>query len=140
ALHARTLEPIPELSGSMALGVGDAAAALGQEIATQAGFVPPPALAREALAVPVTYRGQTYGGAKAASPYLDALTGRIGDGLRAMLREALDTVSALALVGGGAMLLGDRLRDLPGERVRCPVSDLPFANALGYRLAAQGGR
>ncbi len=137
ALHARTLEPIPELSGSLALGVGDAAASLAQEIAAHAGFVPPAALAREALAVPVTYRGQTYGGPKAAAPHLDALAGRIGDGLRGMLREALDQVSALALVGGGAVLLGDRLADLPGERVRCPATDAPFANALGYRLAAE---
>ncbi len=139
-LHARTLEPIAELSGSLALGVGDAAAALAQEIATQAGFVPPAALAREALAREAVHRGKTYGGAKAAAPHLDVLAGRITDGLRAMLREALDAVAALALVGGGAVLLADRLADLPGERVRCPAADMPFANALGYRLAAQGGR
>lgn len=137
ALHARSLEPIPELSGSMALGVGDAAAGLAQEIAAQEGFIPPANLAREALAAPVTYRGQTYGGQKAAAPHLDVLAGRITDGLRAMLREALDSVSALALVGGGAVLLADRLTDLPGDRVRCPAADAPYANALGYRLSAE---
>ena len=121
----------------MALGVGDAAAGLAQEIAAQEGFIPPANLAREALAAPVTYRGQTYGGQKAAAPHLDVLAGRITDGLRAMLREALDSVSALALVGGGAVLLADRLTDLPGDRVRCPAADAPYANALGYRLSAE---
>jgi actin-like ATPase involved in cell morphogenesis len=137
ALHARTLEPIPELSGSLALGVGDAAAGLAQEIAAQAGFVPPPSLAREALAREAVYRGKTYGGPRMAAPHLDVLAGRVSDGLRSLLREPLDSVSALALVGGGAVLLGSRLAGLPGERVRCPAGDLPYANALGYRLAAE---
>ena len=137
ALHARTLEPIPELSGSLALGVGDAAAALAQQIAAQAGFVPPAALAREALAHEVVYRGETYGGSRMAAPHLDMLAGRVSDGLRSLLRESLDAVSALALVGGGAVLLGSRLADLPGERVRCPAADAPYANALGYRVSAE---
>lgn len=137
-LRARNLEPVMELSGSLQTGIGDAAAGLAGEIAGGMGFVPPLAVAQEALATEVVYGGARYGGPAAAKPHLVTLANTIRDGVRAYLRGSLSQVAAVALVGGGAALLGDRLT-LPGAPVKVPPRDAAYANCLGYLVAA-GGR
>ncbi len=74
-----------------------------------------------------------------SGPILESLSNRIIDRLREYLRGGeLDMITALIPVGGGASLIGDRLEVLaPGVMVKISPEDAPFANALGYKDAAE---
>lgn len=127
------LSPIRSLSFSLEVGVGDAVRAL-QDLA---GDYPLPLdLAEQALTVPVTWRGKTLGGEQTAAPILRQLAGRIEDSLLQRLRAEAGRLTAVALVGGGAMALGGSLT-LDAPAVKVPAKDAVFANALGYQLAAR---
>ncbi len=137
-LELRDLTPVAALCFSLESGVSTVAGALAASIQRATGHLPPPDLAQAALMGPAAWHGQICGGPAEAGPHLDALAETIAAELRRRLGGDLGRVTATALVGGGALLLGDRLT------TRCPGCPLPvrpeeavFANALGYMWAAE---
>ena len=87
---------------------------------------------------PAAWHGRTFGGPAEAGPHLDALAETIAAELRRRLGGDLGRVAATALVGGGALLLGDRLSAMaPGSPVPVRLEEAVFANALGYTWAAE---
>ncbi|MCL5678650.1 MAG: ParM/StbA family protein [Candidatus Thermoplasmatota archaeon] len=137
-INLMNMEPVVEMSFSIEAGIGDAVSNIGKLIARQTGFVVPTDVARQALTTPVMFKQRQVGGAEVGAPILKELSNRILDSLRANLRGELDRVTALIPVGGGAALIGQSLDVLaPGALVSAAPEDLQFANALGYRDAAE---
>ena len=137
-LELRDLTPVAALSFSLESGVSTVAGALAASIQRATGHLPPPDLAHAALMAPAAWHGQTFGGPAEAAPHLDALAETIAAELRRRLGGDLGRVAATALVGGGALLLGDRLDDLiPGRPIPTQPEEAVFANALGYMWAAE---
>ena len=137
-LELRDLTPVAALSFSLESGVSTVAGALAASIQRATGHLPPPDLAQAALSGPVTWHGQICGGPAEAGPHLDALAEIVAAELRRRLGGDLGRVGATALVGGGALLLGDRLTALsPGRPIPLWPEEAVFANALGYMWAAE---
>jgi actin-like ATPase involved in cell morphogenesis len=137
-INLMNMEPVVEMSFSIEAGIGDAVSNIGKLIARQTGFVVPTDVARQALTSPVMFKQRQVGGAEVGAPILKELSNRILDSLRANLRGELDRVTALIPVGGGAALIGQTLDVLaPGALVTAAPEDLQFANALGYKDAAE---
>ncbi len=137
-LELRDLTPVAALSFSLESGVSTVAGALAAAIQRTTGHLPPPDLAQAALVGPAAWHGRTFGGPAEAAPHLDALAEAIAAELRRRLGGDLGRVAATALVGGGALLLGDRLADLaPGRPIPVRSEEAVFANALGYMWAAE---
>lgn len=136
-INLLNLEPVVEMSFSIQAGIGDAVSDISKAIAKETGFVVPTDIAQRALGQQVMFKQRKVGGPEVSDPILNSLTNRILDNLRSNLRGELDRVTALVPVGGGASLIGERLEVLaPGAMVKIPDDDLPYANALGYRDAA----
>lgn len=142
------LEPIRPLCFSIAVGVGDAVTRLGEAVAREAGTLRPPRhIAQQALTLPesaaLRFSGKTIQVHELATRIKQEVANQIRHELRQRLRDRLVEVVAAAPVGGGAnpRLLLDAVNGLgPGaEVVRIPEADKmgPFANVLGYRLAAE---
>ncbi len=137
-LELRDLTPVTALSFSLESGVSTVAGALAAAIQRATGHLPPPDLAQAALMAPAAWHGRTFGGPAEAAPHLDALAETIAAELRRRLGGDLGRVAATALVGGGALLLGDRLAELaPGRPIPVRPEEAVFANALGYTWAAE---
>ncbi|KAA8923473.1 actin-like protein [Thermoplasma sp.] len=137
-INLMDMEPVVELSFSLQIGVGDAISALSRKIAKETGFVVPFDLAQEALSHPVMFRQKQVGGPEVSGPILEDLANRIIENIRLNLRGEVDRVTSLIPVGGGSNLIGDRFDEIaPGTLVKIKPDDLQFANALGYRDAAE---
>lgn len=137
-INLLNMEPVVEMSFSVQAGIGDAVSDISKSIAKETGFVVPTDIAQKALSQQVMFKQRKVGGHEVSDPILNSLTNRILDNLRSNLRGELDRVTALVPVGGGASLIGERLEILaPGAMIRIPDEDLPYANALGYRDAAE---
>lgn len=138
AASLRDLSPMFELCCSLGLGVATAANALGREVQRRTGHLPPFGVAEAALRAPQPWQGGTVGGPEDASPYLDALAAAIRREVQRVFGDAAQQVAALALVGGGAALLGERLRGLlPGHTVTLTDHERLYANAIGFCWAAE---
>lgn len=126
--------PVVPLCFSVAVGVATAAESLA---AGAEGNWPPPVdlcIARLRGQSP-TWHGQAL---PEPGPHLDRLAGTLRADIQRRIGDAAGRVSALALVGGGSVLLGDRLHDaLPGSVVHLSAEEAVLANAEGYRAAAQ---
>ena len=139
-LELRDLTPVVALSFSLESGVSTVAGALAASIQRATGHLPPPDLAQAALSGPVTWHGRICGGPAEATPHLEALAEAIAAELRRRLGGDLGRVATTALVGGGALLLGDRLTALAlGRLIPLRPEEAVFANALGYTWAAERG-
>lgn len=127
--------PVLPLCWSTAVGVTQAAESLAAE-AEAATHWPPPVdqcIARLRGQSP-TWHGQAL---PEPGPHLDRLAGTLRADILRRIGDAAGRVSAVALVGGGCVLLGDRLRGaLPGAAIPLSPEEAVFANAEGYRAAA----
>ena len=131
-----TLTPVPELCFSLEAGVATAAEALPAAVQAKTGRLPPPDVAVAALTAPVAWGAGTVGGS-AAKVHLDDLAATVRTEVRRRFGGDADRVLVHALVGGGSVLLGDRLAHLlPGRTVEIGAEDAVFANALGFADAA----
>jgi len=142
-MDAADLSPIPALCFSMESGVATAAEALAATVQSATGYLPPADIAQSALREPVRWRARVIGGPDAAT-HLDALAASIRTEIQRRFGADAGRVSAVAVVGGGGVLLGDRLQDLlPGEPIAVTAEEALFANALGFAAsaarAARGG-
>ena len=137
-VNLMNMEPVVPMSFSIQAGIGDAVSDIGKAIAKETCFVVATDIARAALSGEIMFKERKVGGPEVSQPILKALADRIMDNLRANLRSELDRVTALVPVGGGANLIGDMFESLaPGALMRIPEEDLQFANALGYKDAAE---
>lgn len=138
-INLQNMEPVVDLCFSIQVGIGDAVSEVGKAIARETGFIVPTEVAHKALTSTVMFKQREVGGPKVSGPILESLSNRIIDRLREYLRGGeLDMITALIPVGGGASLIGDRLEVLaPGVMVKISPEDAPFANALGYKDAAE---
>lgn len=135
-LEAEDLSAVTALSFSLEAGVATAAEALAADVQRETGHLPPADIAQGALRATVAWRGRTLGGTAAAS-HLDALAATIGAEVGRRFGADAGRVSAVAVVGGGGVLLGGRLRGvLPGEPVAVTADEAVYANALGFAGAA----
>ncbi len=129
--------PVMPLCWSSTVGLATAGAALAADAAREVGWSPPLDLCMAAL-----------GGRTARwhsrplpspAPYLDALAAGVRADVRRHMGSAAGRVSAVALVGGGCVLLGERLHGiLGGDVVPLNADEAVRANAEGYRVAAMG--
>lgn len=137
-VNLMNMEPVVPMSFSIQAGIGDAVSDIGKAIAKETGFVVPTDIAHAALSDQVMFKQRKVGGPEVSQPILKSLANRIMDNLRANLRSELDRVTALVPVGGGATLIGEMFESLaPGALVKIPEEDLQYANALGYKDAAE---
>ena len=129
--------PVMSLCWSSAVGLATAGEALAADAAREVGWSPPPDLCMSALGGrTVRWHSQPL---PAPAPYLDALAAGVQADVRRHMGDAAGRVSAVALVGGGCALLGDRLHGmLGGEVVQLSADEAVRANAEGYRVAAMG--
>ena len=135
-LEAADLSPVMPLCFSLEAGAATAAESLAASAQAATGHLPPADLAMAALRGPVTWRGKALGGPE-AGPHLDALAAGIRDEVRRRFGADAGRVLAVAVVGGGGVLLADRLVDvLPGRAVPVSSEEAVFANALGFARAA----
>jgi len=135
-LRLANLSPVEENCFSLDLGAATAAESLAAEVQARTGRLPPADVAAAALRHPVPWGGDAVGG-PAAAPHLDALAARIRDEVRRRFGGDAGRVVLWAAVGGGAVLLGDRLTGLlPGSQIAMAPDDAVFANAEGFRDAA----
>lgn len=139
----RDVSPVMALCCSFGLGLATAARDLSAAAQHRTGHLPPFGLAMVALREPQPWAGGVIGGDDAlcgATPYLASLAASIRREVQRLFGDQAEQVAALALVGGGAALLGDRLRgalaDLPGREVPLRTEDQLYANALGFAWAA----
>ena len=96
------------------------------------------------LREPQPWHGGSIGGAEEAAPHLDALASAIQREVQQVFGDAAQQVATLALVGGGAALLGGRLDGmLPGRVIDLTDHERVHANAIGFawavERAAKGG-
>ena len=127
--------PVLPLCWSTAVGVTQAAESLAAEAEAATNW-PPPAdlcLARLRGQSPTWYRRAL----PEPGPHLDRLASTIRADILRRVGDAAGRVAALALVGGGCVLLADRLHGaLPGAAVALTADEAVAANAEGYRTAA----
>jgi actin-like ATPase involved in cell morphogenesis len=136
-LEGADLSPVMALCFSLEAGVSTAAEALAAAAATDTGHLPPADVAMAALRQAVPWRGQLVGG-PGARPYLDSLAATIRAETRRRFGGDAGRVAAVAVVGGGAVLLGERLAGvLPGDAVAVAAEGALFANSEGFRWAAE---
>ncbi|KPV47619.1 MULTISPECIES: ParM/StbA family protein [Acidiplasma] len=136
-INMENMEPIVELSFTIQAGVGDVVSGISKVIAKETGFIVPADVARDAISSKVVYSQKEVGGPIVSQPLLDALAQKVIDDMRENMREDLDRITALIPVGGGSILVGQKLDELaPGHMVKVPVEDMQFTNVLGYRIAA----
>jgi hypothetical protein len=134
----RDLSPVLDLCCSLGLGVATAANALARDVQRRTGHLPPFDLAAAALREPQPWHGGVVGGPEEAAPHLDALAGAIRREVQRVFGDAAQQVAAVALVGGGAALLGERLRGLlPGRAIALTEHEMVHANAVGFCWAAE---
>ncbi len=135
-LEATDHAPVLPLCFSLEAGAATAAEAVAQTAQPTTGHLPPADVTLAALRRPVSWGGQTIGGPQADAALNDLATG-IRDELRRRFGPDGQRVAAVALVGGGGILLADRLAGtLPGATVPIDPQDALFANAEGFRWAA----
>jgi actin-like ATPase involved in cell morphogenesis len=140
-LNLRNLEPITEESFSIEAGVGDVVSGMSKSISRETGFIIPSDVARDAIGEKVTFKQHQIGGSEVSAPLLDSLAQRIVDEMRENLRDNLERITSLIPVGGGSILIGEKLEELaPGYLVKVPPEDMQFANVLGYSIAAAGNK
>ena len=136
-LEPPNLSPVMPLSFSLEAGASTAAEALGAAVQASTGHLPAPDVTVAALRQPVRWGGRPIGGPQ-AGPYLDDLAGGIRDEVRRRFGLDAGRVATVALVGGGSALLGNRLVGiLPGTPVAVGQEDAVYANAEGFRWAAE---
>ena len=134
----RDLSPVFDLCCSFGLGVATAANALARDVQRRTGHLPPFDLSAAALREPQLWQGGSVGGPDEAAPHLDALAAAIRREIHRVFGDAAQQVAALAPVGGGAVLLGERLRGLlPGRLVAMTDQEKVQANAVGFCWAAE---
>lgn len=134
----RDLSPVFDLCCSLGLGVATAANALARDVQRRTGHLPPFDLSADALREPQPWQGGSVGGGGEAVPHLDALGAAIRREVQRVFGDSAQQVAALALVGGGAALLGERLRGLlPGRVVEMTDQERVQANAIGFCWAAE---
>ncbi len=135
-LEAGDLSPVMPLCFSLEAGAATAAESLAASAQAAMGHLPPADLALAALRQPVPWRGQPIGGTE-AGPHLGSLAAGIRDEVRRRFGPDAGRVLAKAVVGGGGVLLADKLADvLPGQAVPVSPEEAVFANALGFARAA----
>ena len=132
-LDLADLSPVVALSCTLEAGIATAAEALAAEVQSATGHLPPPDLALAALRGEQTrWRGAPL---PAGGQHLDSLAGTIRAEVQRRFGSDAGRVAAVAPVGGGAALLGDRLVGvLPAETVAS--EDAALANARGFYAAA----
>ena len=134
----RDLSPVPELCCSLGLGVATAANAMAHEAQRRSGHLPPFDVAADALRQDQPWHGGAMGGPEEAAPHLDALAAAIRREVQRVFGDGAQRVAAIALVGGGAALLGGRMADLlPGRVVPLTDEERLHANAVGFCWAAE---
>jgi hypothetical protein len=134
----RDLSPVFDLCCSFGLGVATAANALARGVQRGSGHLPPYDVAAAALREPQPWHGGAIGGPEEAGPHLDALAGAIRREVQRLFGDEAQRVAAVALVGGGAALLGERLLGLlPGRAVPLTDHEQVYANAVGFCWAAE---
>lgn len=133
----RDVSPVMVLCCSFGLGLATAARDLSAAAQHRTGHLPPFGLAIVALREPQPWAGGVIGGDDplcGATPYLEDLAAGILREVQRLFGDQAEQVAALALVGGGAALLGNRLRDaladLPGREVPLHGEERLYANAL----------
>jgi actin-like ATPase involved in cell morphogenesis len=135
-LESADFTPVMALCFSLEAGAATAAESLAASSQAATGHLPPADLTMAALRQPVSWRGRPFGGPE-AEPHLDSLAAGIRDEVRRRFGADAGRVLAVAVVGGGGVLLGDRLADvLPGQAVPVSAEEAVFANALGFARAA----
>ena len=138
AASLRDLSPVFDLCCSFGLGAATAANALARDVQRRTGHLPPFDVAADALREPQPWQGGAIGGPDEAAPHLDALGAAIRREVQRVFGDAAQQVAALAVVGGGAVLLGERLRGLlPGRVVALSDQERVQANATGFCWAAE---
>jgi hypothetical protein len=138
AASLRDLSPVFDLCCSFGLGVATAANALARDVQRRTGHLPPFDAAAEALREPQPWHSGAIGGADEAAPHLDALAAAIRREAPRVFGDAAQQVAAIAMVGGGAVLLGERLRGLlPGRVIALTDQERVQANAVGFCWAAE---
>ncbi len=136
-LNLKNLEPIVEQSFSIQAGIGDVVSGISKAIGKETGFIVPADVARDSIGKKVTFKQSKIGGPEVSEPLLAELAQKIIDEMRENLREDLDRITELIPVGGGSVLIGDKLEDIaPGHMIKVPPEDMQFANVLGYNIAA----
>lgn len=127
--------PVLPLCWSTAVGVTQAAESLATETQATTHWPPPVDLCEARLrGHSPTWHGHTL---PEAAPHLDRLAGTLRADIQRRIGDAAGRVTAVALVGGGGVLLGSRLANLlPGVVVALSPEEAVFANAEGYRGAA----
>ena len=134
----RDLSPVLDLCCSFGLGVATAANRLALAVQRRTGHLPPFDVAAAALREPQPWHGGTVGGPDEAAPHLGGLADAIRREVQRVFGDAAQQVAAVAFVGGGAALLGERLRDLlPGRVVALTDHERLHANAIGFGWAAE---
>ena len=108
----RDLAPVFDLGCSFGLGVATAANALARDVQRRTGHLPPFDVAADALRESQRWHGGSIGGPDDAAPHLDALAAAIRREVQRVFGDAAQQGAALAPAGGGAVLLGERLRGL----------------------------
>jgi actin-like ATPase involved in cell morphogenesis len=136
-LNLKNMEPLIEHSFSIQAGVGDVVSGMSKKIGKETGFVVPADVARDAIGQKITFKQIPIGGPDVSGPLLNDLAQKIADDMRENLREDLNRITSLIPVGGGSILIGEKLEELaPGHMVKVPPEDMQFANVLGYSIAA----
>ena len=134
----RDLSPVLDLCCSFGVGVATAANSLALAAQRLTGHLPPFDIAAAALREPQPWHGSTVGGLDEAAPHLGTLADAIRREVQRVFGDAAQQVAAVAFVGGGAALLGERLRDLlPGRGVALTDHERLHANAIGFGWAAE---
>ncbi len=134
----RDLAPVMDLCCSLGNGAAVAANALARDGQRRSGHLPPFDVAIDALRDPQPWHGGSIGGTEEAAPHLDALASAIQREVQRVFGDAAQQVATLALVGGGAALLGGRLDGmLPGRIIALTDHERVHANAVGFAWAAE---
>lgn len=137
-LEAGDLSPVMLLCFSLEAGVATAAEALAAAAQAATGHLPPADVAQAALREAQTWHGRPVGGPDASGPCLDALAATIRAEVQRRFGAAVGRIAALAVVGGGGVLLRERLVGaLPGECLAVADEEAVFSNAEGFRWAAE---
>ena len=138
AASLRDLSPVFDLCCSFGLGVATAANALARDVQRRTGHLPPFDLSAAALREPQPWQGGSVGGPAEAAPHLEGLSAAIRREIHRVFGDAAQQVAVLAPVGGGAVLLGERLDGLlPGRVVAMADQERVQANAIGFCWAAE---
>ena len=136
-INLKNMEPIIEDSFSIQAGIGDVVSGMSKVIGKQTGFVVPPDVARDAIGEKIVFKQNEIGGPELSGPLLDQLALRIVNEVEETLREDMNRITALLPVGGGSILIGNKLDTIaPGHMIKVPPEDMQFANVLGYKIAA----